>query len=586
MQPVFGVTRSVLGQAWHWRGGVMPGDGLGSGDTALLHHLFRARGAHPDDFARLAAPTIRDWLPDPLIFRDMGTAAERLADAVQRREAIVVFGDYDVDGATSAAVLIRTLRKLGASVGHYIPDRLLEGYGPSADALVALKQAGADLVVTVDCGTQGFEALAAARAAGLEVIVVDHHKAATALPEALALVNPNRLDESDQARGYGHLAAVGMAFLLAVALNRVLRDRGHFTGRDEPRLIELLDIVALGTVADVVPLTGLNRALVAQGLKVMRQRRNPGIAALCDVASLGRPPVARDLGFLLGPRVNAGGRVGRADLGVRLLTTDDPLEAAGLAAELDRFNLERRAIEAEVTAEALAAGDDDSPIAVVAGDGWHPGVIGIAAARVKERLGKPAIVIAVQADGTGKGSGRSLAGVDLGAAVLAAKEAGLLTAGGGHAMAAGMTVPPGGVPALKAFLADFVAHDVAAATAERRLDCDTAVAPRGVCVDLCTALEAAGPYGQGWSQPRVAAGPFRVVDCRIVGENHVRAMLSGDDGARVKAIAWRAADSELGAALIGAGRRRLHVAGRVNRNEWQGQVSAELELDDIAWAES
>ena len=360
----------------------------------------------------------------------------------RRGEAIVVYGDYDVDGATSAAVLIRYLRQVGATVGHYIPDRLLEGYGPSADALVALKTAGADLVITVDCGTQGFEALAAARAAGLDVIVVDHHKAATALPTALALVNPNRLDEADDAAAHGHLAAVGVAFLLAVALNRQLRQRGAFSTRPEPKLTDLLDIVALGTVADVVPLTGLNRAFVTQGLKVMRQRQNVGLTALVDVAGLTRPPVARDLGFALGPRVNAGGRVGKSDLGVRLLTTDDPAEARALAAELDRLNIERRAIEAEVTDAALALGraDDNMAVAVIAGEGWHPGVIGIVASRVKERLHRPAIVIALQDDGIGKGSGRSVPGVDLGAAVLAAKDAGLLIAGGGHAMAAGLTV--------------------------------------------------------------------------------------------------------------------------------------------------
>ncbi|KPF78942.1 single-stranded-DNA-specific exonuclease RecJ [alpha proteobacterium AAP81b] len=589
MAHVLGVAESVLGNAWHWRGGVLPGDGLdgrGSGESgeALLHQLFRARGAQPEDFARLAAPTLRDWLPDPAIFTDMERAATRLADAIAAGEAIVVFGDYDVDGATSAAVLIRYLRAVGATVSHYIPDRLLEGYGPSAEALVALKAAGADLVVTVDCGTQGFDALAAARAAGLDVIVVDHHKAASALPVALALVNPNRLDEGSEARAHGHLAAVGVAFLLAVALNRQLRARGAFASRPEPKLTELLDIVALGTVADVVPLTGLNRAFVAQGLRVMRRRRNPGITALCDVAGLTRPPVARDLGFALGPRVNAGGRVGRADLGVRLLTTDDPEEAARLAAELDALNLDRRAIEAEVTAEALAACSGAGAIAVVAGEGWHPGVIGIAAARLKERLGRPAIVIALLPDGTGKGSGRSLPGVDLGAAVLAAKDAGLLVGGGGHAMAAGLTVAPGGVPALAAFLDSFAASDVARASAVRGLDCDAAVAPRGVCIALAELLESAGPYGQGWSQPRVAAGPFRVVEARIVGEAHVRVILSGDDGARLKAIAWRAADGPLGAALAGAAGRRLHVAGRVNRNEWQGQVSAEIEIDDIAWA--
>jgi single-stranded-DNA-specific exonuclease len=587
MTPVFNITASILGQPWRWRGGIAPGSGLdGRGDDELLHHLFRARGAAPADFARLKAPTLRDWLPDPSIFRDMDAAASRLADAVAANEAIIIFGDYDVDGATSAAVLIRYLRMVGATVGHYIPDRLLEGYGPSADALVALKTAGADLVVTVDCGTQGFEALAAARAAGLDVIVVDHHKAATALPAALALVNPNRLDEAPEAAAHGHLAAVGVAFLLAVALNRTLRQRGTFAARPEPRLTELLDLVALGTVADVVPLTGLNRAFVTQGLKVMRTRRNVGLTALIDAAGLSKPPGARDLGFALGPRVNAGGRVGKSDLGVRLLTSDDPAEALALAAELDRLNIDRRSIEAAVTDEALAIADpaSNTAVALVAGAGWHPGVIGIVASRLKDRLHRPTIVIALGDDGIGKGSGRSLPGVDLGAAVLAARDAGLLIAGGGHAMAAGLTVAGDRIDALAAFLNDRLSGAVDVAATARALDCDAAIAPRGVSLHLAETLEIAGPYGQGWSQPRIASGPWTAVDCRIVGEHHLKLVLSGADGARCKAIAFRHADTALGAAMLGGRGRSFYVAGRIKRDDWKGDPSAEIEIDDIAWA--
>jgi single-stranded-DNA-specific exonuclease len=585
--PVFNITTSLLGQPWRWRGGIMPGGGLdGRGEDEMLHHLFRARGANPADFARLKIPTLRDWLPDPSIFQDMDAAATRLADAIAARENIIIFGDYDVDGATSAAVLIRYLRMVGATVGHYIPDRLLEGYGPSADALVALKHAGADLVVTVDCGTQGFEALAAAREAGLDVIVVDHHKAATALPLALALVNPNRLDEAPEAAAHGHLAAVGVAFLLAVALNRTLRQRGAFATRPEPKLTELLDLVALGTVADVVPLTGLNRAFVTQGLKVMRTRRNVGLTALIDVAGLSKPPGARDLGFALGPRVNAGGRVGKSDLGVRLLTSDDPAEAMVLAAELDRLNVDRRSIEADVTAEAMAIADPDSNMAValVAGAGWHPGVIGIVASRLKDRLHRPTIVIALGDDGIGKGSGRSLPGVDLGAAVLAAKDAGLLIAGGGHAMAAGLTVAGNGIDALAAFLNDRLSGAVDVAATARSLDCDAAIAPRGVSLHLAETLEVAGPYGQGWSQPRIASGPWTAVDCRIVGEHHLKLVLSGADGGRCKAIAFRHADTALGAAMMAARGRSFYVAGRIKRDDWKGEPSVEIEIDDIAWA--
>lgn len=583
---VFDVTSSILGQPWQWRGNVAPGSSLdGRGEDDLLRHLFRARGADQTDFDRLKTPTLRDWLPDPSIFNDMETAATRLADAIARQQTIVIFGDYDVDGATSAAILIRYLRSVGATVGHYIPDRLLEGYGPSADALVALKIAGADLVVTVDCGTQGFEALDAAATAGLDVIVVDHHMAATDLPRALALVNPNRLDEGAAAAAHGHLAAAGVAFLLAVALNRTLRQRGAFATRPEPKLTDLLDLVALGTVADVVPLTGLNRAFVTQGLKVMRQRRNPGITALVDVAGLTKAPGARDLGFALGPRVNAGGRVGKSDLGVRLLTTEDPDEARALAQELDRLNVDRRTIEAEVTEAALAMADraSNQAVSVVAGTGWHPGVIGIVASRVKDRLHRPAIVIAIQDDGTAKGSGRSLPGVDLGAAVLAAKQQGLLIAGGGHAMAAGLTVAAAGIDALAAFLNERLSGAVDAAAGTRALSLDAAVAPRAVNLTLCETLEVAGPYGQGWAAPRVASGPWTAVDCRIVGEHHVKLVLAGADGARCKAIAFRHADTALGAALVGAKGRPFYIAGRIKRDEWKGDPSAEIEVDDIAF---
>ncbi len=586
LRPVFGIDHSLSGQRWAWRGGLAPGDGLdGRGSDELLHQLFRSRGADPADFDRLKAPTLRQWLPDPSIFTDMDRAAERLADALARHEHIVIYGDYDVDGATSAAVLIRYLRCCGGIVGHYIPDRLLEGYGPSAEALVALKHAGADLVVTVDCGTQGFAALEAARAAGLDVIVVDHHKAGTALPPALALVNPNRLDEASDAAGFGHLAAVGMAFLLAVALNRLLRAKGWFSQRDEPDLMALIDLVALGTVADVAALRGLNRAFVTQGLKVMARRQNIGIAALADAARLARAPVARDLGFALGPRVNAGGRVGQADLGVRLLTTQDAAEAARIAAQLDALNQERRAIEQAVTEAALSSAEVAPGCTVVAGHGWHPGVIGIVASRLKERLGRPAIVIAIQDDGIAKGSGRSITGVDLGAAVLAAADHGLLIAGGGHAMAAGLTVATDRIDALAEFLDDRLAAAVAAATADRSLSIDAALAPRGLNAALVDVLEAGGPYGQGWPAPRVAAGPFAIVDHRIVGENHLRLQLAGADGGRIKAMAWRQGDSDMGAMLQGAGRRPIHIAGRVKRDEWTGGNAVEIELDDAAFAD-
>ncbi|WP_419814129.1 single-stranded-DNA-specific exonuclease RecJ [Glacieibacterium sp.] len=585
MTPVFNVHTSLLGNRWQWRGGHSP-DPAADGVDALLHQLFRARGAVHGDFDRLRAPTIRDWLPDPSIFRDMDTAAARIAQAVRTREAVVVFGDYDVDGATSAALLVRLIRDLGGVCSYYIPDRLLEGYGPSADAMRALAASGASLVVTVDCGTQGYEALSAAKGSGLDVIVVDHHRASTELPQAVAVVNPNRLDEAEGA-AFGHLAAVGVAFLVAVAVNRLLRSQGWFEDRREPKLIDLLDIVALGTVADVVPLTGLNRAFVSQGLKVMASRRNVGLNALIEVAGIERAAVAQDLGFALGPRINAGGRVGRADLGVRLLTSNDPVEARELAQVLDRLNQERRMIEAEVTESAIetARGSANEAVAVIAGEGWHPGVIGIVASRLKDRLHRPVIVLSLQPDGSAKGSGRSIPGVDLGGAVLAAKEHGLLVAGGGHAMAAGVTVAPGGIAAFTEFLNQRCAAEVTRAAVATALMLDAAVSPRGVCIDLAEALDGAGPYGQGWPHPRVASGPWTVVKCDVVGESHVRVILSGADGARVKAMAFRSADAPLGAALAGAGKRPLYLAGRVKRDDWGKTPCAELHLDDIAFAD-
>ncbi len=536
-------------------------------------------------------PTLKDWMPDPSLFAGMDRAAARIADAVVAGEPITVFADYDVDGATSAAILIRLLRQLGARPDHYIPDRLLEGYGPSVDALLAIRARGTGLLLLLDCGTQAFAELAAAADAGLDVVVVDHHKASTALPRAVAIVNPNRLDEAPAAAAFGQLCTAGLAFLLAVAVNRELRARSFFAGRPEPKLAALLDIVALGTVADVVPLVGLNRALVSLGLRRMAERRNPGIAALFDLAGHDGPPRAEDLGFLLGPRINAGGRVGKADLGVRLLTTDDADEAAGLAAELDRLNGERRAIEAAVTDEAMAmaaAAPAGGAVAVVAGHGWHPGVVGIVAARLKERLGMPAVVIALGADGIGKGSGRSVEGVDLGAAVLAARDEGLLLGGGGHAMAAGVTVRADGVEAFAAYLSARLGAAVAGARTARALSIDLAVAPAAITPELGQALEVVGPYGQGWPGPRVAVGPLRMLKVDPVGrtepKTHVRFVAAGPDGGRVTGIAFRAMESELGQMLLSAGSRPLYLAGRVTVSEWQGRERAELQLDDAALA--
>jgi single-stranded-DNA-specific exonuclease len=578
-----GVERSVGGQPWRWRRPAEPSLGM----DALVDELLLARGVAREDLARHREPKIRDFLPDPSCFQDMDKGAKRLADAIQAEETIAIFGDYDVDGATSAALLMLLLRRLGAEPMVYIPDRLMEGYGPSGKALVELKARGASVAVCVDCGAQAFEALEEARGAALDVIVVDHHQCASLLPVAHALINPNRIDESADGAAHGHLAAVGMAFLLGVALLRELRNRNFFEGREEPKILDLLDLVALGTVADVARLKTLNRAFVTQGLKIMAARQNIGLAALAEAARLVKPPSCRDLGFALGPRINAGGRVGKSDLGVRLLTSTDPEEARTLAAELDRLNEERRAIEMLVTEQAEAQAQDQavSPVIIVMSGGWHQGVIGIVAGRLKERFGKPAIVIAETEDGTGKGSGRSISGVDLGAAVLAAKDSGLLIAGGGHAMAAGLTLAPGELEPFRTFINERLAADVEKSRGDRALLLDALLAPGGVAAALCDALDAAGPYGAGWPSPRVAAGPARLLKTSIVGDGHVRGIACGDDGKSFKWIAFRSAGSDLGQALLASPPdQRWWLAGTIKRDEWNGGNAAEMHLDDAALA--
>jgi single-stranded-DNA-specific exonuclease len=588
---VLGIERSLSGKKWRWRGGNMD---LSRGGTATVAHdivtqLLLARGVAEADLTRNRTPTLRDFLPDPSEFNDMDTAADRLAQAVLSGERITVYGDYDVDGATSAALLIRLLRDLGVEADYYIPDRLLEGYGPSGEALVKLGEQGSSLVVTVDCGAMAFDALQQAHDAGVDVIVVDHHKCAAELPRALALVNPNRLDESDLAAGHGHLAAVGVAFLLGIALVRTLRRRGFFESRSEPDLMGLLDLVALGTVADVAALHGLNRAFVAQGLKVMARRANTGMAALIDASRLKRAPACSDLGFALGPRINAGGRVGESTLGVRLLTTQDPEEAQAIAAQLSQLNDERRAIEAAVQegAEEQLAAQHNRAVTLVAARGWHPGVIGIVAGRIKEKTGKPALVIAIDEEtGQGKGSGRSIAGVDLGAAIIAARESGLLVAGGGHAMAAGLTIEADRLDAFAEWLDERLAKDVARASAGQSTVLDLAVSPGGLVPDLVETLEGAGPFGMGWPGPRLAVGPVRLVKCDVVGTGHVRIVAAGDDGRSFKAIGFRMADSELGQTLLhGTRGRRLWLAGRAKIDDWAQRASAELHLEDAAWAD-
>jgi single-stranded-DNA-specific exonuclease len=604
MIPVTAITHSLSGLAWRWRGGNMDLSGrfgrAGGADESLANglvdQLLLSRGVAHDDLERHRRPTLRDFLPDPSVFRDMDVAAGRLADAVVAGESITVYGDYDVDGATSAALLLRLLRAVGVDGRAYIPDRLLEGYGPSGEALVRLGREGSQLIVTVDCGAMAHEALGQAQAAGIDVIVVDHHKCASELPPAVALVNPNRLDEADEAAAHGHLAAVGVAFLLAVATVRILRARGWFASRPVPDLMALLDLVALGTVADVAQLKGLNRALVAQGLKVMAKRANVGLSALIDASRINRAPTASDLGFALGPRINAAGRIGDSSLGVRLLTTLDPDEAKDIATRLSTLNDERRAIEQAVqeAAEAQVDAQHNRAVVVVAGQGWHPGVIGIVAGRIKEKTGKPTLVIAlddgetvdIDGAGMGKGSGRSIPGVDLGAAIIAAREVGLLVKGGGHAMACGLTIAPERVGALADWLDERLGRDVANARATQSLALDLSLSPGGLTPSLVETLEGAGPYGVGWPGPRVAVGPVRLVKCDLVGNDHVRAIVAGADGRSFKAMAFRAAQTELGQTLLhGCKGRQLWLAGRARLDDWGSRPAAELHVEDAAFAD-
>jgi single-stranded-DNA-specific exonuclease len=584
-----GVARSASGRLWRQRAGderlgLAIAQRLGVPD--LIGQLLASRGQDLESAAQYLEPRLRDQMPDPNEFRDMEKAASRLADAIVGAEQIAIFGDYDVDGATSSALLTRFFRHVGARPPIlYVPDRMKEGYGPNAAAMEILKDQGAQLVVTVDCGITAFAPLDAAQSLGLDVVVVDHHVAEPRLPAAVAVVNPNRLDEPG---GHGQLAAVGVAFLVVVAVNRALRQRGHYTAdRPEPDLLAWLDIVALGTVADVVPLTGINRALVAQGLKVMAGRKNVGLAALADVARINEKPSAYHAGFLLGPRVNAGGRVGRADLGARLLSTDDVGEARAIAAELDAFNTERRAIEAGVLDAAIAAAEAqaaDSPYLIFAsGRDWHPGVIGIVAGRLKERYQRPACVVAIE-NGIGKGSGRSVSGLHLGNAIIAAREAGILEKGGGHAMAAGFEIAESRLPDLQAFLSARFGDHMNGERLVPVLDLDAALQPRAATTEFVTSLERMGPFGAGNAEPRFVFPNVRLAFADLVGGAHLRLQIEGADGTRLKAIAFRAAENELGALLTTARGQRLHLAGHLRRDTWQGRDSVQLIVEDAALA--
>jgi len=555
----------------------------------LLARIVAGRDIEPDDVGAYLDPTIKGLMPDPSSLTAMDAAAARIADAIMRNEAISIFGDYDVDGATSAALLGTFLRRAGVEPLIYIPDRIFEGYGPNVPAIRSLAERGTRLLVTVDCGTTSHEPLTEASRLGLDVVVIDHHQADEQLPPAVAVVNPNRLDDVSR---LGHLAAAGVTFLVLVAINRELRVRGFWTeARPEPDLLDLTDLAALGTVADVVPLKGLNRAFVAKGLIVMRRREHAGLTALMDVARLSGPPEPWHLGFMLGPRINAGGRIGRADLGAQLLMTEDPIEAGRIAAELDRLNRERQTIEqatlAEAEAEAMAALgiEEKGAVVVTAAAGWHPGVVGLVAARLKERFGRPAFAIALEPGDSGTGSGRSIPGVDLGRVVRHAVAQGLLTKGGGHAMAAGITLKRGALGAFRAYLEETLAPMVESARREDALLIDGAVSATAANIDLHATIDRAGPFGAGNPEPVIALPGHAIAYAEPVGQAHVRARFRAGDGAIINAIAFRAVGQKLGDALLNNRGQPVHVAGCLAVDRWQGQERLQMRIIDIALAD-
>jgi len=586
-----GVTRSATGKLWRDRL-----DARGAAQALaivqryqlpeMLARIIAGRGIDIDAVEDFLDPTIRKLLPDPSTVTQMEAAAKRIADAAVRGEKIAIFGDYDVDGATSAALLAWHLRHCGLDPLIHIPDRIFEGYGPNVEAIRSLSARGAKLLVTVDCGTTSIEPLAEARKLGMDVVVIDHHQCGDELPVVNAIVNPNRPDDLS---GLGHLAAVGLVFVTLVAVNRELRVRNFWTPeRPEPNLLDMLHHVALGTVADVAPLLGLNRAFVAKGLIAMRRRDHIGHTALMDVARLNGPPEAWHLGFMLGPRINAGGRIGQADLGVKLLLEGDVSEAARIAAELDRLNVERRLIEqaAEQQAEAEALAslglEDKGSVIVTASEGWHPGVVGLVASRLKEKFSRPAFAVALEPGGIGTGSGRSIAGVDLGKAVRSAVAEGLLMKGGGHAMAAGVTLKKDRLAEFRAYLEQTLAADVAKARHVDELFIDGAVSARAVTTDFVGTLNRAGPFGTGNPEPMIALPSHQLVYADEVGGAHLRVRLKSGDGAMVNGIAFRSVGQKLGNALTDNRGQVVHVAGSLSIDRWQGAERVQLRISDVA----
>ncbi len=591
-----GVTQSARGYLWRDRLALEAHNtalaiSQQHGLPELLGRVLAARGVGLADVPVFLDPSVKALMPDPASLAGMERVAARLADAIVRREPVAIFGDYDVDGACSSALLSRFLSAHETPSRIYIPDRIFEGYGPNIAALETLVKEGAKLIVTVDCGTTSFETMAAAKKLATDILVIDHHQADETLPDVLGLVNPNRQDDVS---GQGHLCAAGVVFLVLVAAMRVLRQRGHYgNGAVAPDLLGDLDLVALATVADVVPLTGLNRAYVRKGLAVMKSRENVGLRALFDAAGLNQAPTTYHLGYILGPRINAGGRIGDAALGARLLTTDDEVEAQKIAVLLDKLNKERKAIETQMLEEAFADADrrvtdnPDLPIVVVGSETWHKGVVGLVASRLVERFGRPSCVIAWEKQAgsgaeAGTGSLRSVAGVDIGAVVRGAVAAGLLQKGGGHAMAAGLTVVREKLGAVETFFAAELADASSAARARVGLDVDGALVPSGVTDGLMDLIERAGPYGQGNAQPRFAFPSVRVKFAKAVGDAHLRCVLEAADGSRLEGVAFRAIGQPLGDLIQNTGGMPIHVAGALKRDTWGGREKIELTIEDAA----
>ncbi|MCG9916589.1 MAG: single-stranded-DNA-specific exonuclease RecJ [Phenylobacterium sp.] len=581
------VDRSLSGRLWRARPAdpaLVRAHQLTLGLDEPMARALAARGITAEAAGAYLQPTLKALFPDPSAFADMDKAARILVDALLADRAVVVFADYDVDGASSAALLVRWFAAMGKVLSIYVPDRVAEGYGPSPAAFRRLRDEGADLVVTVDCGAAAVDAIACAAEIGLDVVVVDHHLMRDEVPVCAALVNPNRPDCTS---GQGVLAAAGVTFVLLAALNREARSRGLFTAQAEPDLRQWLDLAAMGAVCDVTQLVGFNRALTAQGLKVMSSWGNPGLKALLETAGAKGPATTFHAGFVLGPRINAGGRIGRSDLGARLLSTDDPDEARKIALELDALNASRREVEAEVLEAAVRIVERESnfadqPLLLVAADDWHPGVIGIVAGRLRERYRKPTLVIGIdRAADVGKGSGRSQPGVNLGRAVQGAFEAGLLLAGGGHAMAAGLSVRPGLLPELRDFLCAQLEVEAEAASEADALDIDALITAAGADRGLLESFQRLAPFGPGNPEPLFALAEVRVERPIMLRGGHVRCTLTDRSGGRLKAVAWRAEETELGRRLMGGG-GALHVVGRLKADDWNGRQGVELEIDDIA----